>query len=346
MCFQALDRELFSAFRLGFDDQAPSDSFRGASVLVFVLWREFRAFVGRYFISTTFAAVDTGDWDVRTNLVNGRPCIAAEESYGRLFQVLRSVFCVVRHFSFALFEEGATLLRLDPIRLLSVCPRWMGTQEDGTFAPQSKELKMRKMIALAGAVAVLNGCASSSIDYRPPAGKPVTNTKEISVPFDQAWDTLVRQLSSDFFVINNIDKNSRLINLSFSTQKPSDFVDCGTTNRVFENGRGKRNYSYASADSSDFSVTNDKSIAFNMSRRSKLEGRVNIYLAPSGTGTSVAVNSKYALQVNWSAVGFDGSPGGSGSNTFDFSTKQGYVAPELTCYAKGTLEQKILEMVN
>ncbi|MBS6036494.1 MULTISPECIES: hypothetical protein [Pseudomonas] len=205
---------------------------------------------------------------------------------------------------------------------------------------------MRKILSLVAIAASISGCATSSVDYRPPTGKAVANTKEVSAPFDQAWDALVRQLSSDFFVINNIDKNSRLINLSFSTQKPSDFVDCGTTNRAFENGRGKRNYSYASADSSDFSVTNDQSMAFNMSRRSKLEGRVNIYLAPTPTGTTVAVNSKYALQINWSAVGFDGSPGGSGANSFDFSTKQGYVAPELTCYAKGTLEQRILEMVN
>jgi len=188
------------------------------------------------------------------------------------------------------------------------------------------------MVAIATSI---SGCATSSVDYRPPVGKAVANTKEVSAPFDQAWDALVRQLSSDFFVINNIDKNSRLINLSFSTQ-----------NRVFENGRGKRSYSYVSADSSDFSVTNDKSMAFNMSRRSKLEGRVNIYLAPNSTGTTVAVNSKDALQINWSAVAFDGSPGGSGANNFDFSTKQGYVAPELTCYAKGTLEQRILDMVN
>lgn len=205
---------------------------------------------------------------------------------------------------------------------------------------------MRKLITLMVFGALLSGCATSSVDYRAPSSQGVSNTKEIDIPFDKAWDSLVRQLSSDFFVINNIDKNSRLINLSFSTQKPSEFVDCGVTNRVFENGRGKRNYSYAAADSSEFNVTNDKSMAFSMSRRTKLEGRVNIYLAPAGSGTSIAVNSKYALQINWSAVGFDGAPGGSGANSFDFSTKQGYSAPELTCYAKGTLERRILDMVN
>jgi hypothetical protein len=205
---------------------------------------------------------------------------------------------------------------------------------------------MRKIITLAGAAAVLTGCASSSIDYRPPADRPIANTKEVSVPFDQAWDALVRQLSSDFFVINNIDKNSRLINISFNTQKPSEFVDCGVTKRTFDNARGKRDYTYVTADSAVFSVTNGSSAAFNVTRKTKLEGRVNIYVAPVAAGTSIAVNTKYAVTVATTAVNFDGNPGGGDSNVFDFSTKQGYSAPELSCYAKGTLEQRILEMVN
>jgi hypothetical protein len=106
MGLQETDRELFSAFRLSFDDQAPSDSLRGASVLVFVLGREFRAFVGRNFISTAFTTVNARDWDVIANRVDSRPCWAAEHGYGCQLQVLRSVFCVVRHFSFALFEEA------------------------------------------------------------------------------------------------------------------------------------------------------------------------------------------------------------------------------------------------
>lgn len=205
---------------------------------------------------------------------------------------------------------------------------------------------MRQIIALAGVAAMLSGCASSSIDYRPPTGKPISNTKEVVEPFDQAWDALVRELSSDFFVINNIDKNSRLINISFSSQRPSEFVDCGMTNRTFDNARGKRNYSYVTADSAEFAVTNPQSIAFNMSRKTKLDGRVNIYVAPTAKGTSIAVNTKYALTVSATAVNFDGNPGGSSSNVFDFSTKQGFSDKDLSCYAKGTLEQRILGMVD
>lgn len=205
---------------------------------------------------------------------------------------------------------------------------------------------MHKNFALVGIVSFLTGCASSSMDYRPPSAQNLQNTKEVSVPFDQAWDSLVRQLSSDFFVINNIDKNSRLINISFSSQRPSEFVDCGITNRTFDNARGKTNYSYVTADSTAFSIVNKQSIVFNVTRKTKLEGRVNIYVAPTASGTSLVVNTKYAVMVNANLVSFDGAQRDSANNTFDFSTKQGYSSPEISCYAKGTLEQRILSMVN
>jgi hypothetical protein len=205
---------------------------------------------------------------------------------------------------------------------------------------------MRKLLGVTVVGLLMSGCATSSLDYRPPSTNPVSNTKQVGAPFDQAWDSLVRQLSSDFFVINNIDKNSRLINLSFTSNKPSEFVDCGVSSRTFENARGKQTVVYSTADSAAFAIVNDKSIAFNIERKTKLDGRVNIYVAPSGSGTSVAVNTKYVVNVQSIATGFDGAPGGRGDNVFDFSTKQGFSSAEVSCYAKGTLENRILEMVN
>lgn len=204
---------------------------------------------------------------------------------------------------------------------------------------------MRKFVGLLVVAATISGCATSSYDYRPPRETSVANSKKVSKDFDKAWDDLVRQLSSDFFVINNIDKSSRLINVSFSSTHPSEYVDCGSTTRKFSNARGDQVFSYKSADSSRFVFTNDKYVAFNATRTTKLEGRVNIYVAPGTGGTDVSVNTKYVLSVNFNAVSFDGLPAGSQSYTFDFSTKSPYAEPDLTCYAKGTLESKILDMV-
>lgn len=203
---------------------------------------------------------------------------------------------------------------------------------------------MRKILGLVAIAAAVSGCATSSIDYRRPAGTTIENTKKVSKNFDKAWDDLVRQLSADFFVINNIDKSSRLINVSFSSSHPSEFIDCGSTTRRFSNARGDQVYNYLPADSSQFSVVNDQHIAFNAVRTTKLEGRVNVYVAPGQDGTDISVNTKYVFTVDFKAVGFDGRPGGTQSATFDFSTKSPHSSPELTCFAKGTLESKILDM--
>lgn len=205
---------------------------------------------------------------------------------------------------------------------------------------------MLKKIGLVVAFASMTGCATSSLNYTPPTGATVVNSKTVTKDFDKTWDALVRQLSSDFFVINNIDKSSRLINVSFSASQPSEYVDCGSTIRKFSNARGEQVYSYRAADSSQFAVTNAQNMAFNATRTTKLEGRVNIYVAPStGTSTDISVNTKYVLTVTFNAVGFDGNPGGGNTSTFDFSTKSPHESQALTCYAKGTLEAKILDMV-
>lgn len=190
--------------------------------------------------------------------------------------------------------------------------------------------------------ALVSGCATSTASYSPPVAPTVTNTKLVNKPFDTVWDTLVKELSSDFFVINNIDKNSRLINISFSAQKPSDYVDCGMSSRTFKNARGEQNYSYKTADSAVFSAANDAGHVFNFRRTSRLEGRTNIYVAPEGPGTNVTVNTKYVVSVAMIATALDGRTAGTENFTFDPSTKQSSTNGTVICVALGTIEERIL----
>jgi hypothetical protein len=205
---------------------------------------------------------------------------------------------------------------------------------------------MRALAPFCLMAGLLTGCATSKVNYTPPTGaEKIQNSRVINAPFDAVWDRLVKELSSDFFVINNIDKNSRLINISFSSQRPSDFVDCGHSSRSFNNGVAEQNYEYATAESANFSVANPSGAVFNVRRTTKLEGRSNIYVAPEGGGTNVAVNTKYIVSVRTVATALDGRPGGTENNTFDFSTKQGSTTTGVTCHALGIIENKILDFV-
>jgi len=199
---------------------------------------------------------------------------------------------------------------------------------------------MFRFAAVAMVVGILSGCATSNAIYTPPERVEVNNTMLVPQDFDTVWDRLVRQLSSDFFVINNIDKGSRLINISFSTQTPSRYVDCGNTERTFSNVRGTQNYNYKSADSSSFISTNNMGQATNFTRRTKLEGRSNIYVAPEGnSSTQVVVNTKYVLGVDILGVGL-----GRDTFTLDFSTKEGGSTEDgLLCFSNGKIEKQIIE---
>lgn len=202
-----------------------------------------------------------------------------------------------------------------------------------------RQLNLVSVIVLS---TLFTGCATSTANYSPPVSTSVMNTKIVNKPFDTVWDTLVKELSSDFFVINNIDKNSRLINISFSAQKPSDYVDCGMSSRTFKNARGEQNYSYKTADSAIFSAANNTGNVFNFKRTSRLEGRTNIYVAPEGSKTNVTVNTKYVISVSTIATALDGRPAGTENFIFDPSTKQSSTNGTVTCFARGTIEDRIL----
>jgi|KBSMisStaDraftv2_1062788.scaffolds.fasta_scaffold351824_1 hypothetical protein len=211
----------------------------------------------------------------------------------------------------------------------------------------SRETDM-KSLAMAGlAVCFVSGCATTT-DYTPPGRVAVTNSIKVERPFDAVWDQMVKELSGDFFVINNIDKNSRIINISFTSNKPSDYVDCGRTARtssgLFTGGPTQ----YDTADSSSYYTNDAIGRAYTVRRTTRLEGRTNIYVAPEGQSTNVVVNTKYVLGLNTVVTAYDGRVTGQNSKTIDFSTK----APALPtpndagCSTKGVIEGKILSFVS
>lgn len=203
-------------------------------------------------------------------------------------------------------------------------------------------MNFRISATLSAIVIGLAGCATSTMNYAPPVDHKVQNSKFVARPFDAVWDSLVKELSRDFFIINNIDRNSRLINISFSSQRPSDFVDCGNSHRTFKNVRGEQNYIYKTSDSVNFVSTDNQGRAFIFRRNSRLEGRTNVYVAPEREGTNITVNTKYVVSVTISATTVDGRPAGTRSFIFDPTTTHPFTNGEVRCVALGLIEERIL----
>lgn len=115
-------------------------------------------------------------------------------------------------------------------------------------------------------------------------------------PRDAVWSALLPELGKLFFVINNIDKSSGLLNISY-TGDPERYIDCGQIISYVENSRGKRIYDFPGAKASkSYEILNPGVGLFTIDRRMNLEGRVNIILEEiSPSSTRVSVNSRYLL---------------------------------------------------
>ena len=235
---------------------------------------------------------------------------------------------------------------------------------------RTKNGGIMKQIILLGIIIAIAGCATpgvSTSDYSRHEPKSIKNEIQVDQPYTQVWDRLVRELSKSFYVINNIDKESRIINISFSTQTPTDFVDCGEAHRTYKRGKELDNYDYNVADSSSFKFTGSTHGTLfdfaNVRRTTTLEGRSNIYLAPlenDKNKTTVAVNTRYILTIETAADAFSQNMYGQIMSlgpdphsppiviSFNTNKPENHTfgdrgrTIEVTCFSNGKLEQDVL----
>lgn len=231
-------------------------------------------------------------------------------------------------------------------------------------------MKLNLILVLLLALLV-SGCAVQGVNtfrYTDNTPQKITNEIIVSKTPSEVWDILVKELSKSFYMINNIDKESRIINVSFTTDNPGDYVDCGDTHRTYTQGKKVETFDYEVANSSMFKLATDRQYQpafayyYKIYRTPELEGRSNIYVAPfenDESKTVITVNVRYVMTFKdqWTlysehangsirSIRNDSSP----SSSMFFSTK----APKttdfpdgvsITCFSKGRLEQEILDMI-
>jgi hypothetical protein len=201
--------------------------------------------------------------------------------------------------------------------------------------------------------AVLAGCAGK-VEYIRPITQmaPGENIRLIKKPRDAVWAASVPALSKRFFVINNLDKSSGLINISYSGD-PEKYVDCGRITSFVKNAQGERTYDFAAAKAQQsYEIMNPGVGLFYFDRRMSLEGRINlIFEEVDADTTRVTANTRYVVtrtQVVRSASG-----GFPQTSTDSISFSSGASAPFpanqrgefAECAARGVLEQEVLSAI-
>ena len=204
---------------------------------------------------------------------------------------------------------------------------------------------MRSVIALIFIFSVF-GCATSEIRFIEPQTESSPTEKMVSKDFDTAWANMVSGLSREFFVINNIEKDSGIINVSYAAEDPSPFVDCGLAEVVVNRDV---NVVDMSKENSFPWAYQDGIYTFvgRVENNPSVSGRVNIYMAESGNGqTSINVNARYVVTLIQTAFNNVGARINRNESTTTFETGSSGSFDNVVCTNTGELENRILSLVS
>ena len=195
----------------------------------------------------------------------------------------------------------------------------------------------------------IGGC-SGEFNYTPPRSpEPVNNTVVINQPFDAVWERAIPSLGTSFFVINNLERDSGLINVEYSGD-PEQYIDCGRLRSTVSNARGERVYDFPLASAQEIYEVMDPGQGINLTfidRRLQLLGRANIIFEEAGTAqTRVTVNARYVVERTVRMQAVSGETRVS-EDTLSFNSggADTFGDGETRCVANGSLEQDVLELI-
>jgi hypothetical protein len=199
---------------------------------------------------------------------------------------------------------------------------------------------------------ILTGCMAGKVDYSMPATTPSElNSKTIEKSRDAVWSSSIPKLGKQFFVINNIDKSSGLINLSYSGN-PESFIDCGRVTSYVKNARGERTYDFAgSSANQSYEIMNPNGL-FLLERKMSLEGRMNlIFEEIDQNSTKVTANTRYVITRQVTSRHISSNFPQSKTDTISFNSGERASFPAthdgraLICVSTGKLERDVLSQI-
>ncbi|WP_145063584.1 hypothetical protein [Engelhardtia mirabilis] len=158
-----------------------------------------------------------------------------------------------------------------------------------------KMLGMLKKFTIAAAALLLSACSTVTASYEPPTPStdPGDWSRVIDLPMDPVWEALVDHVSGTYFAIDNFEKASGLMTLSFGASNVGDFVDGGTWD--FKQTQGQVG---ATGEVRQRLVFNGNYAEFlELYRSGDLSGRMNLFVREVGEATTeVKVRARYVVE--------------------------------------------------
>jgi len=210
-----------------------------------------------------------------------------------------------------------------------------------------------KIIASLLAIAFISGCAGKFSEVRlNTATSPSANYRVIDKPREAVWDASVPELGKQFFVVNNLDESSGLINISYSGD-PEKFIDCGNITSHVKNTQGEHTYDFPGAKAQATYEMMNGDVLFHIDRKMSVEGRVNLVFEEINPNqTKVTAKTFYVVQKDVTARRADSNFSQSWSDSISFDTRGSSTLPNdgnstagTVCTANGELEREILSVI-
>ena len=208
-----------------------------------------------------------------------------------------------------------------------------------------------KLIALTLSFLLLSACAGE-LKFTPPAESySLNNSTTVNKNKDEVWKTIVPQLGKSFFVINNLDKESGIINVSYSGN-PENYVDCGRIYSYVKNARGERTYDFPASRGHQQYEVMEKGEYYTCDRKIDCEGRINVIVQEiSSNETQISINIKYVLTKTARVSNAMGDSRTSTDTISFVSGQQGQFRGSgqysgTICKSNGRLEQEILSILS
>jgi hypothetical protein len=203
-------------------------------------------------------------------------------------------------------------------------------------------------------LSVCIAACAGKVDYIRPIAQvaPSSNFKILERPRDAVWNSSVPELGKQFFVINNLDKSSGLMNISY-TGDPERYIDCGRIISYVLNARGERTYDFAGAKAQQyFEILNPSIGHLSIDRRMSLEGRVNLIFEEVGPNvTRVTANARYVATRTQIVTDAVNKYPQTVTDTISFNSGGGASFPNNSqglsseCVSTGTFEREILSAI-
>jgi hypothetical protein len=218
------------------------------------------------------------------------------------------------------------------------------------------EASMRRYFAIILAVVacfVMIGCgAKTDYSYMPAIQYSQENTMVYDSNINKVWDAAIKSIGEKFFVLDNIEKDSKIITLSYVIDNPENYIDCGKMTVETKGMSNSGTYTFAGAQAlATYYVGGpDNPHPQIVKRTTRLEGKANIIFSEEGKDkTKVVINARYVLSSKietqrFVPVGLSGyyMPVAD-SDIISFNTGQEGMGQNLRCVTKYTLEKAILD---